>query len=90
MNSISYQELQNRLTSEARDMFREMVTAHLDAGSGERKFFRVDSLAGTGMIFEPTTSQDLGTTSMGEPWKTSRYTDFCTSHIRAAETRPIA
>lgn len=39
------------MTPEALQLFREMVDAHLAAGSGDRLFIRADSMGGTGLIF---------------------------------------
>jgi hypothetical protein len=49
--SITYEDLSDRLTPEARELFAEMVAAHLEAGSGDRLFIRCDTMDGTGLIF---------------------------------------
>lgn len=55
MAKTSDADLADRLTPEALTLFREMVDAHLSAGSGDRLFIRCDTSDGTGMIFSSST-----------------------------------
>lgn len=50
MASISYKDLERRLTPEALSLLRQMVSAHLRS-TGDRMFIRSDSMGGTHMIF---------------------------------------
>lgn len=49
--SIGYEDLAARLTSEAAGLFREMVSAHLEAGSGDRRFMLSKSMGGGSLHF---------------------------------------
>ncbi len=51
MLTIEYEDLADRLTDEAQELFCEMCSAHVDAGSGDRLFIRSDTMSGTGLIF---------------------------------------
>lgn len=50
MTEVPFEELANRLTPEALDLFQEMAGAHTES-TGDRLFIRADSAAGTHMIF---------------------------------------
>jgi hypothetical protein len=51
VTDLTYEDARRRLTSEAQQLFKEMVEAHLSAGPGDKLFIRADSLSGTGMVF---------------------------------------
>ena len=50
MNDISFEDLRDRMTAEALELFIEMAAAHLES-TGDRMFIRSDSMGGTGMTF---------------------------------------
>jgi len=50
MEQIPFDDLANRLTPEALDLFREMAAAHVES-TGDRMFIRVDKRAGANLIF---------------------------------------
>lgn len=50
MAQVSFEELAERLTPEALELFQEMASAHLES-TGDRMFLRADSGSGTHMIF---------------------------------------
>ena len=50
MTEVSFEDLAERLTPEALDLFQEMTAAHLES-TGDRMFIRADSSAGNHMIF---------------------------------------
>lgn len=47
----SYVDIADRLTAEAADLYREMVAAHLEAGSGDRRFMLSKYLSGNSLNF---------------------------------------
>lgn len=55
MTGTSFGLLRDRLTEEAMTLFREMVDVHLAAGTGDKIFIRVDTMAGTGLMFSSRT-----------------------------------
>ncbi len=50
MTAVPFDDLAQRLTPEAAELFEEMASAHLES-TGDRLFIRADSAAGTHMIF---------------------------------------
>lgn len=50
MVEVAFENLAQRLTAEALDLFQEMASAHLES-SGDRMFIRADSWGGNHMIF---------------------------------------
>lgn len=48
---IGYEDLADRLTSDAADIYREMVAAHLEAGGGDRRFMLAEYMGGNSLHF---------------------------------------